>query len=179
MRAATPAVIPYAQLKSSRGRKKSIDTAGYACPYSGCRYVNKTDPAVHALVGYGHHGRPDDPIQDFYCQACRRKFSARHHTPLYRLTSPAARVAQVLHAVAEGLSLNAAARVFNLSEITLQRWLVRAGRHSQSMHNRLLRTLTLTHVRLDELRLKLRGAAEASWLWIACDARTKLSLLSR
>jgi IS1 family transposase len=32
----------------------------------------------------------------------------------------------------------------------------------------------LTHVRLDELRLKLYGAAEAKWLWIACDAGTKL-----
>jgi hypothetical protein len=33
-------VIPYAQLKSSRGRKKRIDTAGYACPYLDCGYFN-------------------------------------------------------------------------------------------------------------------------------------------
>ena len=29
-------------------------------------------------------------------------------------------------------------------------------------------------MQLDELRLKLRGSAEATWLWVACDARTKL-----
>jgi IS1 family transposase len=29
-------------------------------------------------------------------------------------------------------------------------------------------------VQLDELRLKLHGAADAAWLWVTCDARTKL-----
>jgi len=29
-------------------------------------------------------------------------------------------------------------------------------------------------VQLDELRLKVRGKTEAAWLWVACDARTKL-----
>ena len=127
-------VIPYGQLKSPRGRKKTIDTRGYACPYSDCRYLNITDPAVHALVGYGHHGHPD-PIQDFYCQAGRRKFSARRHTPLYGLKIPRARVAQVLHAVAEGLSPHAAARVFDLSETTVRSWITRAGQHSRSLHD--------------------------------------------
>jgi hypothetical protein len=37
-----------------------------------------------------------------------------------------------------------------------------------------MRALLLTHVQLDELRLTLHGAAEAAWLWVACDARTKL-----
>lgn len=177
--AATPAtaptwvVVPYVQRKSPRGRKKHIDTRGQACPNPDCEYRHITDPAVHALVGYGHHGRRD-PIQDFYCQACHRKFSARRHTALYRLKTPPARVAQVLHAVAEGLSAQAAARVFHVSETTIRSWITRAGQHSQSLHHRLMRALPLTHVQLDELRLKLRGAPEAAWLWVACDARTKL-----
>ena len=152
-------VVPYAQRKSRRGRKKTLDTHGQACPNPDCDYHRITDSAVHALVGYGHHGR-HDPIQDFYCQACHRKFSARRHTALYRLRSPAARVAQVLHAVAEGLSAQAAARVFQLSETTVRGWLSRAGQHSQSLHDRILRALTLTHLQLDELRLKLRVGAQ-------------------
>lgn len=159
--------------KEPAGRKKRIDTRGQACPNPKCDYREITDPAVHALVGYGHHGRLD-PIQDFYCQACHRKFSARRHTPLYRLRSPAARVAQVLHAIAEGLSAHSAARVFNLSEGTVRSWIARAGLHSRSLHDRLMRTLHLTHVQLDELRLKVRGQIEAAWLWVACDASTKL-----
>ncbi len=166
-------VVPYAQRKSRRGRKKTIDTRGQACPNPDCDYRDITDPAVHALVGYGHHGL-HDPIQDFYCQACHRKFSARRYTPLYRLKAPASRVAQVLHAIAEGLSAQAAARVFQMSETTVRSWITRAGQHSHSLHSHWMRTLQLTYVQLDELRLKLHGAADAAWLWVACDARTKL-----
>lgn len=92
---AVQAPISYSLLKSSRGRKKSVNTAGYVCPNPDCRYHNNPDPAVHALVGYGHPGRLD-PIQDFYCQACHHTFSARRHTALYGLRTPAARVAQVV-----------------------------------------------------------------------------------
>jgi len=172
--AATPrSVVPYAQRKSRQGRKKTIDTHGQACPNPDCDYHRITDSAIHALVGYGHHGQ-HDPIQDFYCQACHHKFSARRHTALYHLKTSPARVAQVLHAIAEGLSVQATARVFHLSETTVRSWISRAGRHSQSLHGRLMCALKLTHIQLDELRLSVRGAAEAAWLWVACDARTKL-----
>lgn len=61
-----------------------------------------------------------------------------------------------------GLSVQAAARVFGLPEATVRSWLTRAGLHSRSLHNRLIRSLHLTHLQLDELRLKLRGQAEAA-----------------
>jgi IS1 family transposase/transposase-like protein len=166
-------VVPYAQRKSPRGRKKTINSRGQACPNPDCDYYRITEAAIHALVGYGHHGQRDF-IQDFYCQACHHKFSARRYTALYRLKTPQARVAQVLHAVAEGLSAHAAARVFQLSETTVRSWVARAGQHSQQLHHRSLRALHLTHVQFDELRLRLCGAAEATWLWVACDASTKL-----
>jgi transposase-like protein len=151
-------VTPYAQRKSAAGRKKTIDTQGYACPHRDCDYFRITDAAVNALIGYGHHGR-HEPIQDFFCKACERKFTARRDIPLYRLKASSVRVAQALHAIAEGLSLRAAARVFSTSETTLRSWLSRAGQHSKSLHERFLRVLHLTHVQLDELRLKLYGAA--------------------
>jgi IS1 family transposase len=125
------------------------------------------------LIGYGHHGC-HEPIRDLFCQACQRKVSARRDTPLYRLKTPSQRITQTLHAVAEGLSARAAARVFSISETTLRRWLTRAGQHSNNLHERFLRALHLTRVQLDEIRLKLYRAAEAKWLWIASDARTKL-----
>jgi len=166
-------VVPYSQLKSRRGRKKTIDTHGHAGPNPNCDYHRITDSAIHALVGYGHHGR-HNPIQDFFCRAGHHQFSARRHTALYRLRTPAAHVAQVLHAVAEGLSAQAAARVFNRSEGTVRSWVARAGMPSRSVHDRLLRSRHLTHLQLDELRIKVWGHVEAAWLWVACDARTKL-----
>jgi hypothetical protein len=81
--AATPSlparvVVPYAQRKSRRGRKKTLDTLGQACANPDCDYWEITDPAVHALVGYGHHGQ-QDPIQDFFCQACCAPTAHRLH----------------------------------------------------------------------------------------------------
>lgn len=166
-------VIPYAQCKSPRGRRKTIDTQGYACPHADGDFFLNADATVHALIGSGHHGC-HEAIQDLYCKACKRKFTVRRHTALYRLKASSKRVAQALHAIAEGLSTRAAACVFSTSETTLRSWLSRASQHSNNLHQRFLHALHLPHVQLDEIRLKLYGAAEAKWLWIASDARTKL-----
>jgi hypothetical protein len=78
---------PWCEVKSRRGAPKRIDTQGFACPNQQCLYFGITDAHVHALVGDGTHGHAE-PIQTFRCQACRTTFSARCHTPLYRLKTP-------------------------------------------------------------------------------------------
>lgn len=166
-------VRPWRKVKSRRGRPKSIDTDGYACDNPACPYWGITDATVHALVGYGHHG-VDHAIQDFYCEACHHKFSARRHTALYRLKTTAARVGIVLAAVAEGLSIGAAVRVFGHAEGTITTWLTRAGMHSERLHSYLFRNLTLPHIQLDELRTTLRNKGQEVWLWLALDAQTKM-----
>jgi hypothetical protein len=123
------AVQPWSQRKSRRGRRKTINTQGYACPNPDCDYHHITDAQVHALVGYGHQGK-HDRIQVLYCQACHHKFSVRRHTALYRLKTAAAQVAQVLTALAEGLSVSGAVQTFGHSERTITAWLVRSGTHA-------------------------------------------------
>src|SRR5215831_17929524 len=59
---------------------------------------------------YGHA----EQIQTFRGPACRTTFSARRHTPLYRLKTPSHQVALVLTALAEGLDASAAERVAGL-----------------------------------------------------------------
>ena len=49
-------------------------------------------------------------------------FSARRHTPLYRLKIPAQRVGEVLTALAEGLDISAAVRVFGHCHPTITAW---------------------------------------------------------
>ena len=167
------ALTPYSQIKSPRGRRKRVATAGYACPNSDCPYFGITDGQIHALVGYGGHGR-QGYIQDLKCQACRTKFSVRHGTVLYRLKTPSRRVGEVLSALAEGLSVGAAVRVFGHGEFTIRTWLTRAGLHAASLHERLFQNLKLGHVQLDELCTKTRRGADALWVWFAVDARTKI-----
>jgi len=170
---ASTSLKPYSQAKSPRGRRKRIVTAGYACPNPDCRYYSITDDQIHALVGYGGHGR-HEYIRDLKCPACQTKFGVRYGTVLYRLKTPARRVGEVLSALAEGLSVGAAVRVFGHGESTIRTWLTLAGLQAASLHERLFQNLHLLHVKPDELCTKTRQAADALWVWFAIDARTKI-----
>ena len=166
-------VHPWREGKSRRGAPKRIDTQGYACPNPPCRYFGITEVHLHALVGDGKHGRAE-PIQTFRCQACRTTFSARRNTPLYRLKTPSQQVAVVLSALAEGLDLSAAERVFGFRQATMTRWLTRAGGHAHTLHEHIFCHLHLPHLQLDELRTRLRCVKQILWLWLAIDPCSKI-----
>jgi len=160
-------------MKSRRGAPKRIATQGYACPNPQCLYCGITHAQIHALVGDGTHGQAER-IQPFRCQACHTSFSARRHTPLYRLKTPSQQVAMVLAALAEGLDASAAERIFGYRQATISTWLSRAGGHAELLHERCFRTLQLPHVQLDELRTRLRSCTQVLWLWLAIDPCTKI-----
>ena len=166
-------VRPWREMKSRRGAPKRVNTEGFACPNSQCAYFGITDAQIHALVGDGKHGHAER-IQTFRCQACRTTFSARRHTPLYRLKTPVHQVAMVLAALAEGLDPSAAERVFGYRQATITTWLTRAGEHAQTLHQHSFCHLQLPHLQLDELRTRLRGAIQILWLWLAIDPLTKI-----
>jgi transposase-like protein len=111
-------VRPWREIKSRRGAPKRVNTEGFACPNRKCLYSGITDAHIHALVGDGTHGHAER-IQTFRCQACRTTFSARRHTPLYRLKTPSHQIGMVLSARASGLDPSAAARVFGYRQATI------------------------------------------------------------
>ena len=166
-------VRPWHEVKSRRGAPKRVNTEGFACPNRKCLYSGITDAHIHALVGDGKHGRAEQ-IQTFRCQACRTTFSARRQTPLYRLKTPSHQIGMVLTALAEGLDLSAAERIFGYRQITITTWLTRAGEHAQTLHEHCFHTLQIPYLQLDELRTRLRCAKEVLWLWLAIDPLTKI-----
>ena len=166
-------VRPWREVRSRRGAPKRIPTEGFACPNPQCTYFGITDASIHALVGDGKHGR-SERIQTFRCQACLTTFSARLHTPLYRLKTPSQQIAVVLAALAEGLDASAAERVFGYRQATITTWLTRAGEHAQILHEHFFCHLQLPHLQLDELRTRLRSAKQVLWLWLVIDPRTKI-----
>jgi IS1 family transposase len=168
-----PPVTPWRERKRRRGAPKRIATQGFACPNRTCAYFQITDAQIHALVGDGVEGKTER-IQTFRCQACGTTFSARHDTPLYRLKTASQRVAEVLTALAEGLSVSAAVRVFGHRHATITTWLTRAGMHSATLHDRTFRALQLPHIQVDELRTRLRTRTHTLWLWLALDPLTKI-----
>jgi IS1 family transposase len=170
---ASAPVRPWGEVKSRRGAPKRVNTEGFACPNQQCAYFGITEAHIHALVGDGKHGQAEH-IQTFRCQACRTTFSARRHTPLYRLKTSSQQVAMVLSALAEGLDPSAAERVFGYRQATITTWLTRAGEHAEIFHQRCLHTLQIPHLQLDELRTRLRSSQQVLWLWLAIDPCTKL-----
>jgi IS1 family transposase len=170
--ASTP-VRPWREVKSRRGAPKRVNSEGYACPNQQCTYFGITDAQIHALVGDGKHGRAEQ-IQTFRCQACHTTFTSRRNTPLYRLKTPSHQIAVVLSALAEGLDLSAAERVFSYRQTTITTWLTRAGKHAQTLHERSFCHLHLPHLQLDELRTRLRSHTQVLWLWLAIDPCTKI-----
>jgi transposase-like protein/IS1 family transposase len=168
-----PTVRPWREVKSRRGAPKRVNTEGFACPNRECPYSGITDAHMHALVGDGTHGYAER-IQTFRCQACRTTFTARRHTPLYHLKTPSHQIGMVLSALAEGLDLSAAERVFGYRQTTITTWLTRAGEHAQTLHERSFCHLRLPHIQLDELRTRLRSYKQVLWLWLAIDPSTKI-----
>lgn len=87
---------PYGELKSRRGRPKTLDSQGYACLNPSCMYFLETDAARHALISNGKCGAEHD-IQQWHCALCGHTFTARHGTALFRLKTPARVVEIGLH----------------------------------------------------------------------------------
>jgi transposase-like protein len=170
---APTSVRPWREVKSRRGAPKRVNTEGFACPNQQCLYSGITDAHIHALVGDGTHGHAER-IQTFRCQACHTTFTARRHTPLYRLKTPSQQVAMVLTALAEGLDASAAERIFGYRQAMITTWLSRAGEHAQTLHEHFFCNLQLPHLQLDELRTRLRSNRHVLWLWLAIDPCTKI-----
>jgi IS1 family transposase len=165
-------VRPWKEVKSRRGRKSTIPTPGYACPNRGCRYFGVTDAEIHALVGNGKGGK-ERTIQHFRCQACRCSFSSRRNTPLYYLKTSSDRIELCLWLLAEGVDVSVLVRFTGHVDATVTRWLLRAGQHSEKLHNLLCVNLELDYLQVDELKAPIVGDKE-NWLWVAIEPVTKI-----
>lgn len=164
---------PWSEVRSRRGRKKTIHTQGYACNNPECRYYQVMDERIHALVGYGFHGK-HEPIQDVMCQACKKKFTVRRDTALYRLKTHTEKISLALALLAEGVDVSALERVLGVGEGTLRTWLTRAGLHAAKLHSTLFQELIFSHIQLDELWANVRHATQEVWLRVASEATTKI-----
>ena len=170
---AKQALKPWRVVKSRRGRKKTLSTQGHACPNPSCIYCGIVDERIHALVGYGRHGKTDR-IQDLRCQACGRKVSVRWGTALYRLKTSSTKVALILAWMAEGVDVSALERVFVIREGTLRTWLTRAGLQADKVHRHFFHHLILHHLQLDELWTQVRQGSRVVWVWTVVEASSKL-----
>jgi IS1 family transposase len=91
------------------------------------------------------------------------------------LKTPVEQVAMVVTAMAEGLSVGAASRVFGHHPATISSWVARCGLHSARLHQRMLfQSVEAGHIQLDELVTKVRNQTEKVFVWTAVAAKSKL-----
>ena len=132
-----------------------------------------TDERIHALVGYGSHGK-QELIRDLKCQACGKKFTSRRNTILYRLKTHSGLVEKIMWLLALGVDASALEEVFGVREITIRTWLCRSGMQGKKVHERFMLELELMHVQLDELWANVKRSTQDMWVWTACDVTTKI-----
>lgn len=166
-------IQPWSERKGRGGRKKVIDTQGFACTEVTCEYEGIRDVSIHALVGDGKRGATDR-IQRLRCQACGDRFTARRETILHHLKTPVERIEVVLSLLAEGVAVAALVRVFGHEEETIMRWLTRAGKQAGLLHDHYFHDLMVEHIQVDELYAKVRGEEGKSWVWAGIEPRTKI-----
>jgi IS1 family transposase/transposase-like protein len=159
--------------KGHGGPKKKISTQGYSCPNKECEYYGIADESIHALVGYGSHGKQEQ-IQDLICQACRKKFSVRRNTIIYRLKTQSSLVEKILWLLVLGVDASALEEVFGVREITIRTWLCRSGMQGKKLHEQFMSELELIHVQLDELWANMKRSNQDMWVWVVSDATTKI-----
>lgn len=171
---ACPEIMPWSEVKSKRGRPKTISSEGNFCPNKGCCYYGIMDENIHALVGYGKRG-VKERIQWWKCQCCQEVFSERHDSGMRWLKTPSWRVQEIVTALGEGVDQAAAVRIFGHHPTTIARWLRRAGQLDMPLHDHYFNNLTSNYIQLDELKTKTRKMGEI-WLWVALDVESKVML---
>src|SRR5262245_29783947 len=170
-----------------RGRPRAVDTHQQYCPEKTCPY--------YGWVGRGNiraNGHPGSgPWRQLQCLACRTYFQETQGTPFQGQRKPADPFVRVVTAVAEGLGIRAAARVFEVDPKTVLAWVVEVANHLAAFSQYRLHDMQVRQVQLDELCAWLtEGTADQgsdaettehcprspNWIWVAIDPESKLLL---
>jgi len=85
---------------------KKTCTQNYFCSNPQCYYYQVADERVHALIGYGSHGKYEH-IPDLFCQACESKFTIRKYTLLYRFKTHSKIIFMAMSLLALGIDISA------------------------------------------------------------------------
>jgi len=138
------------------------------CPNHACPARGKTGEGNIRI-----HSRKE---RRYRCRCCRKTFSHSYGTAVYGLKHAQALVVLVVTLLAHGCPVQAIVAAFRLDERTVRQWLLRAGEHSQAVHDGvvLAEPRDLHQVQADEIKGKSqRGPL---WLALALEVRTRLWL---
>ena len=167
------------EIKEDKGKPKQVDTTNNYCPNKECEYYGWLSLGNIIANGRPNRGRS----RQLKCKVCKKCFMETQGTIFYGKKTDPKIIWQVITALAEGVGLQAASRIFKIKVETISKWLQEAARHAEAVNNYLLHEVEVQQVQLDEL-WSLVGSKEAGetrterarWVWCAIDADHKLWL---
>jgi hypothetical protein len=118
------------------------------CPNKDCKDYGLQN---HGNIAFrGKYGK--DKTKDLlYCRTCGKRFASTRATAFFGLHLSDEKIEQIIHHAAEGVGVRATARLLGLNKDTVNRVILRAGEHCQSVLSSLLHSLKLKETQLDEL----------------------------
>lgn len=173
---------PEPRQKQKLGRRRSVNTDWHFCPQRGC--------AHYGWVGLGNivsNGHPNGGRwRQLKCTVCGKHFAESTGTLFYRSSLAPELLCRIITALAEGVSLQATARIFDIDPNTVKACLVRAAEHMAAVSHYLIHDLHLTQVQVDELWALVQDGDQppaatgqrhaCDWVWTALDPLSKLWL---
>jgi transposase-like protein len=122
---------------------------GEPCPNPACsQYSIKNRGNVRAIATYQTQS---GQRRIFACKLCGEQFSETRQTVFFDLRTSAEKVIIVLKLLLCKVELTSISFALGVTEETTLNWLRRAAEHATAIHQRLLRTVPVTEVQLDEL----------------------------
>jgi transposase-like protein len=119
----------------------------YSCPNKSCSQYGLIDAGnISVRCKYGKNDRTM-----LYCRTCGQRFSATRETAFFGSHLSSEIIKQIIRHAAEGVGVRATARLLKMDKDTVDNVVLRVGRHCAEALSRLLRSLDLTEVQLDEL----------------------------
>jgi hypothetical protein len=131
---------------------------------------------AYGRPGEGHVVIHSQKERRYQCKRCRRTFTERKDTALYRTHKPEWLVVAVVTLLSYGCPLQAIVLAFDLDERTVARWQRESGAQCRRVHEYLVEAgkVALLQVQADEIRIKAVGAVY--WLACALEVRSRLWL---
>ncbi len=118
------------------------------CPNKSCKQYKLRNQGNIAFRGkYGK----DQSRDLLYCRTCGKRFAPTRATAFFGLHLSDDQIAQIIHHAAEGVGVRATSRLLNIDKDTVNRVILRAGGHCETVLSSLLCSLKLKETQLDEL----------------------------
>lgn len=180
-----PPPRPAPRVKKKAGRPRCVNTDWHFCPNPACSHSQ--------WVGLGNvvsNGHPNGgQWRQLHCTVCGKYFAENTGTIFYRSRLAPDVLVRIILTLAEGLSLQATARIFGVEPDTVKECLVKAAQQAEAVSHYVMHDLRLTQVQVDELWALVQAGdvtpdaasrcrSRHSWVWTALDPLSKLWLAS-